>query len=381
MTVADDLAPLRAAPFKAAVDKFEQLMTQSGRVFLLGAGCSKCAGLPLTAQLTSEVLLSSKLSAESKAILQAIRTRFDGAPLQNVEDYLSELVDLLAIAERRHSRGATAHHTDLAGKSCSVDDLRKTIEQIKDAIATLIDKQVSVSTHWEFVKAVHRPLRPGRPTRRHRVEYLVLNYDTLIEDALALERVPFADGLDGGVTGWWNPKTFADERLSARVMKLHGSINWYQFPSESLPRRVARTLSGTPVDDRRIVIWPASTKYRETQHDPYAQLSALAREVLRPSDGTQCVLAVCGYSFNDSHINSELDKALRESRDLTVLIFWPENDLSGIVKAWAEDSAVREQLVVYGKSGFWHGDACESSTVDLPWWKFEVVTRLLGGER
>ena len=47
MASPDDLSPLKAKPFSDAVDKLEELMTQSGRAFLLGAGCSKCAGLPL----------------------------------------------------------------------------------------------------------------------------------------------------------------------------------------------------------------------------------------------------------------------------------------------------------------------------------------------
>ena len=191
----------------------------------------------------------------------------------------------------------------------------------------------------------------------------------------------FADGLDGGVTGWWNAETFSQDGLAARVLKLHGSINWSEFPNETLPRRVPKTISGTAVKDRRIVIWPASTKYRETQRDPYAQLASLAREILHPRGGSQRVLAVCGYRFGDSHINIELDRALRESRDLTIVVFWSEENLEGTLKEWHEDSSVREQVLIYGKRGFWHGDMVQASSTDLPWWKFENITRLLGGER
>lgn len=48
MTVPDDLSALDEKPFAEAVVKFEELLAQSGRAFLIGAGCSKCAGLPLT---------------------------------------------------------------------------------------------------------------------------------------------------------------------------------------------------------------------------------------------------------------------------------------------------------------------------------------------
>lgn len=377
----DDLSPLRAKPFSGAVEKLEELMTQSGRAFLFGAGCSRCAGLPLTAQLTTEALASTELDTSTKEILTAIQSNFTGASFPNIEDYLSELVDLLAIAERRAARSAAKQEIELGSKSYNAKLLRDGAEQIKRAIAVVIDKPVSIETHWNFVKAVHRPVRPGKAVSTQRVDYLILNYDTLIEDSLALEKIPFADGLDGGVTGWWNASTFSKEGLAARVLKLHGSINWSQFPNEALPRRVPKNINGTSIKDQRIVIWPASTKYRETQLDPYAQLASLAREVLRPQNGTQCVLVVCGYKFGDSHINIELDRALRASRDLTIVVFWSDESLDGTLKEWNEDSTVREQVLIYGKRGFWHGDTVDGSTTDLPWWKFENITRLLGGER
>jgi hypothetical protein len=381
MPTPDDLSPLKAKPFSDAVEKLEELMTQSGRAFLLGAGCSRCAGLPLTAQLTSDALASTALDANTKEILTAIQGNFAGATFPNIEDYLSELVDLLAIADRRTLRSATRQEIALGAKSYNAALLREATEQIKRAIATVIDKPVSIETHWKFVKAVHRPVRPGKSAGNQRVDYLVLNYDTLIEDALALEKVLFADGLDGGVTGWWNENTFLQDGLAARVLKLHGSINWSQFPGETLPRRVPKSISGTAINDQRIVIWPASTKYRETQLDPYAQLASLARDVLRPKDGSQRVLAICGYKFGDSHINIELDRALRESRDLTMVVFWSDDTLDPMLKKWHEDSAVREQILIFGKRGFWHGDTVDAAITDLPWWKFENITRLLGGER
>ncbi len=382
MAVSDDLTSLRRTPFHDAVEKFEELVTKSGLAFLLGAGCSKCAGLPLTADLTTKALMSKLLNADTKGILTAIQSHFSGATTPNIEDYLSELVDLLAIADRRTTRGASTKEIDLGGKPYSSTQLREATEQIKHAIADVIDISISIETHRNFVKAVHRPVRPGASASNQRVDYLVLNYDTLIEDALGLEKVPFADGLNGGVAAWWDAKTFHQNTLGARVMKMHGSINWTELGDDPLPRRIPKTTNALSVNDRRIVIWPASTKYRETQRDPYAQLMSLAREVLRPAAGTQRVLAVCGYRFCDSHINLELDRALRESEGrLTVVAFWSEDKPEGILKQWHEDADVREQVLIYGKRGFWHADIAEGSSIDLPWYKFENVTRLLGGER
>lgn len=382
MTMPDDLSTLNEKPFSDAVSKLEELLAQGSRSFLIGAGCSKCAGLPLTAELTEKILSLGSLDAGTKTILSSISALFEGATNANIEDYLSELIDLLAIAERREERGATQRLVPLGGTSYSAEQLRAAADQIKRSIAEIIDKAVSIETHQHFVHAVHRPLRPGKSMSGQAVDYLVLNYDTVLEDALALERLPFADGLEGGVTGWWNPETFDRNELAARVFKLHGSINWCEISDDSLPRRIANCLRVESVNDRRVLIWPASTKYRETQLDPYAQLIERARRVLRPTRGSQRVLVVCGYSFGDAHINLEVDRALRESAgDLTIVVFTSDNEPAGQLKKWHSDALVTEQLLIYANRGFFHGNQVCPVDKDLLWWKFENITRLLGGER
>lgn len=380
MIASDDLSAVREPPFARAVEKLEELLSQGRRAFLIGAGCSKCAGLPLTTELTQQVLGGDALDGTTKAVLEQIRDSFDGANNANIEDYLSELIDLLAIADRRTSRGAKQDYVSLGGSTYTAEQLRTAVEQIKKGIAQAIEKKVSVETHRQFVRTVHRPLRPGKPTIDQSVDYLVLNYDTVIEDALALECIPFADGLDGGVTGWWNPDTFDRAGLSARVFKLHGSINWCEFENDPLPRRLGARLEIPEGGSRRILIWPASTKYRETQLDPYAQLIERARQVLRPRSGSERVLVVCGYRFGDSHINLELDRALRKSGGyLTTIVFTSDNEPSGLLKEWLTDPSVRDQVLVFANRGFFHGLQSDLSTQDLVWWKFENLTRLLGG--
>lgn len=382
MTAPDDLSALHDKPFSDAVAKFEELLVQEGRAFLIGAGCSKCAGLPLTAELTAQVLTTGALDAKSKEILTAVKTVFTGAAVANIEDYLSELIDLLAIAERRVDRGTTQKTVTFGGKEYTAAELRNAADQIKLAIRGIIEKKVTIDTHRAFVAALHRPVRVGKAVPNQIVDYLVLNYDTAIEDALALERISYADGIDGGVTGWWNPATFDRDGLVARVLKLHGSIDWCELPNDPLPRRVGSSLEVQSATDRRILIWPATTKYRETQLDPYAQLADRARRVMRPHRGSQRVLVICGYSYGDAHINIEIDRALRESAgDLTVVAFTHTDQPAGKLKSWNEDSTVREQVLIFANRGFFHGDVAETSTRDLLWWRFENVTRLLRGER
>ena len=378
----DDFSVLRVSPFTEALTKFEELTTQSRRAFLIGAGASKCAGLPLMDELTRLAWSSSKLSTTARTILTGLQAAFSGATNANIEDFLSELIDLLAIAERRKVRNATSQTVQIGGVDYTEKDLSDAAENIKQAIAEALDSNPTADVHRAFVRAVHKTLRPGKWASDQSVDYLVLNYDTLLEEALALEKMPFSDGLDGGATGWWDPTTFDRPDLVARVLKLHGSINWCEFSGETLPRRIGNKFGSNPAGTERVLIWPASTKYRETQKDPYAQLADRARQVLKPPVSKDLVLIICGYSFGDTHINSEIDRALRESEgQLAVIVFTYDTVPTGLLKAWNEDPFIKDQVLIYARGGFFHGSNHAPATVDLPWWKFENVTRLLGGDR
>ena len=107
MTTQANISHADAERISDATDRFEELVLNSGaaRIFLIGAGCSYCAGLPLTMDLTSDVLDSGRLNDTARDILSHVKDSFDGGEGSHIEDYLSEIIDLLAIAERRASRG------------------------------------------------------------------------------------------------------------------------------------------------------------------------------------------------------------------------------------------------------------------------------------
>ena len=376
----DDLSCLTGV-FADAVTNFQGLLLQSRRAFLLGAGCSTCAGLPLTDRLITGVLSNHDLSDVSKEIITAIASSFTGAPNANIEDYLSELIDLLAIARRRFDRRASNHSVTLDGKSYAVDQLEAASYEIKNSIAAVIDRDLNLNIHRDFVRAIHQPVRVGKRSAGHVVDYLILNYDTALEDSLALERVLYADGIEGGRNGWWDPASFGRLDVAAKVLKLHGSIDWCEIPADPLPRRLDSRIQGDHATTRRVIIWPAATKYRETQLDPYAQLTELARLAMKASDGSQLVLVICGYSYSDGHVNHEVDRALRESDgNLTVAAFTSEDEPTGILGEWHNDVQLKEQVLIYSNRGFFHGDSVSLAQCDLPWWKFQNVVRIIAGE-
>ena len=378
--MSEDLTLFSSPELKDIVQDMRELLSQSRLAFLLGAGCSKNAGLPLMHELTKEVLEHDKIGDETKTLLDTVRDLFSGDDSATIEDYMSEIVDLLSIAERRTQCGATESKISVGDQERDSAELQTALDEIKQAISSAIgDKKIDVSTHQQFVRAIHGSLQAGKADRA--VDYFVLNYDTLIEDALGLEQVVYFDGFAGAATGWWKPSMLSNNGAGTRVFKVHGSIDWCLLEGDSLPRRIR---SGIKTESRKshVLIYPAATKYQETQRDPFAQLLQYMRLSLSPCKGKEMVLVICGYDFGDSHIDLEIENALYQSEGrLTIAAFAGTDEPEGKLKDWLTDSAISEQIRVYAKKGFFHGDKELKRENEMPWWRFEILARLLGGER
>jgi hypothetical protein len=94
------------------------------------------------------------------------------------------------------------------------------------------------------------------------------------------------------------------------------------------------------------------------------------------------VLAICGYSFGDSHIDLEIENALYQSEGrLTIAAFVSTDKPEGRLSTWLADTVISEQIRVYTNKGYFHGDKIIEFDYNIPWWRFEILARLLGGER
>ena len=376
----NDLSIFFTPKYKEILAELRDLLSQNRIAFLFGAGSSRAAGLPLMHELTTQVMQGSSATDESKKVFESIIANYSGSHQATIEDYMSELVDYLSIADRRISRGVDIAKIAIGNNEFKLTDLADSLAQIKIAIVeSLRDKQIEVSYHRQFIRAIHSSLQAGKGDRI--VHYFVLNYDTLIEDALGLEKIKYVDGFSGGATAWWDPTTFLDKNIRARIFKIHGSIDWRLLKSDSLPRRVREgLLPDTGLEN--ILIYPAETKYKEAQRDPFAQLIQQMRGTLRPIRGKEMVLAICGYGFSDAHINLEIETALAQSDGrLTIVAFTGEDEPQGVLAVWLANPVLADQIKVYANKGFFHTENIVRSDTDLPWWKFEMLARLLGGER
>lgn len=377
-------------------DKFSdinKLLDLPNQNWLFGAGISKNANIPLMKQLTELVEYNIEHEQEKKLndMYKGIKKLFEQKSNMHIEHILSHIGDLIALIERTENERLKINNTNY-DKSDLHNLYYKIVEQITeivrygckdtndDCIRGQIDNPlVEIYEHREFIKALFSRLENFEG--RSNTNFFTTNYDTLLEDALILEKRKVVDGFEGGAMGFWNPQLLTEkENNRSLICKLHGSIDWYKSKEEGLVR--ARYGTTYVKEKESTMIYPQATKYVETQKDPFAFLFEKFRNTLNHSKNA--ILCVCGYSFGDNHINNEIENALHyPGNQLTLLIFLEtiteeHNAISGLM----ENSKTSDRVYVMTREGIWYENIFYSKKSqededDLSWWTFSGLTELL----
>ena len=196
------------------------------------------------------------------------------------------------------------------------------------AIADLfLPKSPSLDLHIEFVRRLSQRADPC-------VKVFNLNYDPLLERAAEAAKVRVADGFFGVEHAFFDPAVF-EERVGRirgthkgrqfeetvkpiHLLKLHGSVGWYECPL----RGVRRCAYGSPLPNgtKRLMVPPQRRKATDTMLPPYAALWSAFRGCLSHNANPVNRLACFGYGFTDEHVNAVIEAALART-DITLLIF------------------------------------------------------------
>ena len=384
------------------LSQVDELLNIPDQYWLLGAGISKEAGLPLMKPLTDHI--EDLVVEDDLKMFTAVRRYLPDSA--NVEDILSHLGDLIAIAKRSQDDECTFN-----GDEYTVDELRNFHADILSKIRKILrfgykpatdgqvevigDKDnpiVHVQNHLNFVKALFDERRKGF-NRRPPIKFFTTNYDTLLEDSLALNRLNYVDGFSGGAMAFWDPKIYneyASKYIDAELYKLHGSIDWFVSEEDIVVRR-REGVSYPDKERSRLLIYPQASKYMLTRRDPFSSLFSKFRESLYTEKSA--ILVVCGYSFGDEHINEEINRTMTFSgNSLTLLAFVKQDknkldhDNKGLpeqIYRWlsSEQTNWGNRLVVATDLGLFQGSLEnkippeDDSTYN--WWTFEGLTKLL----
>jgi len=267
----------------------------------LGAGCptairpegeKKSPLIPDIEGITKIVREKLPKCEECGPLLKTVEDHFttDGRKDTTVEDMLSHIRALHAVAGKDKVRGLSAEE---------LDKLDKNICQIIHEVA---DKSLPNSeTPYHRIASWVDAVRRGNS-----VEIFTTNYDLLMEQAFEDCRIPYFDGFAGVRKPFFDLRAMEEDMLPprwARLWKLHGSINWYQVAEKGVFR-------GTTKEDgdSKRVIHPSHLKYEESRRMPYLAMIDRLRAFLKQPTST---LVLCGYSFRDEHINEVIVQGLQ----------------------------------------------------------------------
>ena len=378
---------------RSLLQQLDSLLNSSNQSWLFGAGTSVDSGIPLMGALTERVIAKAALDKKTNDSDALVGIREELDKCCHIEHFLSHIADRLAIAERSRNKeicfGSTKfdvktveqfHQRLLASIAETVrwgyvaGDGKKVPEQIGSADNPI----VTIENQVKFVRAVFEHRQKNVSERRRPIKLFTTNYDTLLEDALAMECISYWDGFEGGAVGFRSFR-FGDiepgSGIRAQVVKLHGSIDWH-LGSDGKVWRV-RDSDSYPDKTTHVLIYPQSTKYVATQRDPFASQFDLLRRSL--SGREENLFAICGYSFGDEHINQEIQLAMEQAKNKTTILAFAPNRNRKLTE-WAK-SSWNKRLYVITEDGVYVGG--EGPYVKPPnktkrdWWKLQGVTKLL----
>ena len=373
------------------LQQLDEFLSRPNQMWLLGAGISHDAGIPLMYPLTHRVMELAVASAH-KPLLDALRKELPDS--SHIEHLLSQLGDYTTLGNR-----GSSHKVTVAGVEYTLEALEaahiEILKHISDTvrwgyraegtnpavIGSYDNPIVSVKGHLAFVNALIGKRQAGLDSRRPPIRFFTTNYDTLLEDALALGCFSYWDGFSGGAVAFRNHRYGDDEPANgcrAHVIKLHGSIDWHLGDDGKVWRVRDRDLY--PSRAGRVLIYPQATKYIATQRDPFAAQFDVFRRAL--SNGSDNVLAICGYSFGDDHVNQEIEFALSApTSKTTILAFCGEfGAIPPVLELWRQSPwgkrvyVMTQRGLYVGSVGPLHG---RSDGTTLDWWTFRGVTNVL----
>ncbi|MFN4185224.1 MAG: SIR2 family protein [Hyphomonas sp.] len=386
-------------------EQFEKHLNSPKQTWLLGAGVSFAANIPLMYPLTTRVMRLARENyfAENATALEILKfLESDINEGSHIEEMLTHLGDCISIAERSRKGGIEINGA-LISKASLVGLHRKLLEIIAETVRwgfrpARIDDDgieieperagargksiVEIADHSKFISAVFGQNRAGVEYLRTPVEFFTTNYDTLLEDALALNRVAYLDGFTGGGIGFWNEESYTQERNArAVVTKLHGSTDWYR--PDDIQSTILRVRDSDVYPNRSggaVMIYPQATKYQNAQRDPFSELFQRFRH--RLNVGVDHVLLICGYSFGDLHINDEIERAMASPKSqLTIIVFAdePNGHLPNTIRTWRSQMSWRKRVFVASPKGLYQGE--EGPHFGTPgqlrdWWTFSGATKL-----
>ncbi len=292
-------------------------------IFVLGAGASAEATIPISAQMIDKVqqlLAANKHWIEYDQLYKhvksaiyfsaGLRGKFDKEVPFNIETLVNTLLELEKNEEHPlypFIAAWSSRFVGLAGKDfCEVQQFRaKILKQLKQ---WMCPEDSTKSAYYKGFVSLQKALT-------HPLRIFSLNYDLCVERLNEPEFV-VETGFPGyGPGNFWDWERFEDSNNvvpNIYLYKLHGSVNWKRTPDTKRLFCVEQTENVDP-ESMEVIF---GRDFKLEAGDPY--LFYLYK--FRDSTFGAKLIVTLGYGFGDSHINKMLTQSLNAQPDRRLLV-------------------------------------------------------------
>ena len=277
-------------------------------VFFLGAGASIAANVPDTYSFVEEFIKSIRATEKKKTIqkiAQILKT------WKGTEIDIELLLETLTKLDNKEQEPLLQFYTDGKFILEGYSKKKPLINDLKDFIK---NKAIVSEDGVKYLQPFLGFIEEFRP-----LNIISLNYDICIEQFCNINKLIYQDGFDVH----WNPKTFTLDYTDIHLLKLHGSVMWYQsnrggyikLPVMAKASKI-QLITGEMAEN--LMLYPVQ---KGDFQDPLLELLVEAKRLL---ESTSCkFLIVVGYSFRDNHIRRILWDAARKNKELHIILIDP----------------------------------------------------------
>lgn len=303
--------------------------------FILGAGASFEAGIPLVSQFVDE--FRSHLVEQKDKLKQVLVHHLDLLSGAMQDKSVAEDARIKVNLETLYQ--VLFHNNRMPGLYTTGLDVPEQCRPMKGRPYELLEFELKKYVQYRCSRVRGRQLRYllplldfARPGRW--LDVFTLNYDLCIEASCAARGMACETGFKPSADSESNRASWAPERFAhtapaeggVRLFKLHGSVSWLeprpgQFEVRSIqtsgPARTIRLLGHTGANEG-MLIYPALLKH--VGAPPFLDLFYLFWERLKQLE----VLFACGFSFSgDDHITNLLARGMQQNPKLVLALVDP----------------------------------------------------------
>lgn len=288
-------------------------------VFLLGAGISIPIGIPAMAGIYRAFMdkKNSGITEEDKKICQFLVSNMGVNPdleefllaANRIEEFgqsgLNKFVEY-SISKKGRPKKVLDYNRNLKVNVKAVSEVKNKILDFLSRMCFQFDRSAAERVNTGFVKTVSKLGYPVYSTNYdYSLEHVALEHEITIHDNFYRQ----------GQRVFWNDKINFEGENGLRLIKLHGSVTWYEDHSGTIEKIYSPTTispAGQPIGN--IVIFP--TRFKDIySHNFFALYSHFLKTL------SECkVLVIAGHSLRDDYLRAAIIERNRQGEFQMIVI-------------------------------------------------------------